>query len=112
MLIKITFDRFVEMLEERRSVFCPNGIDDCVWNYYIGLLRDNDGCNRPTNNDPQIIVDNIYVNGNWGDYSNYTSALETDEEFELRAISEGAVVFPDERIVIYKSPVMEDIIYG
>lgn len=112
MLIKITFDRFVEMLEERRSAFCPNGIDDCVWNYYITLLRDNIGCNKPENNDPQIIVDNLYVNGNWGDYSNYKSAIETDEEFELRAIREGAVVFPDERIVIYKSPVMEDIIYG
>ena len=112
MLIKITFDRFVEMLEKRRLVFCPDGIDDCVWDYYIGLLRDNDGCYRLTNNDPKIIVDNLYVNGNWGDYSNYKSALETDEEFELRAIGEGAVVFPDERIVIYKSPVMEDIIYG
>lgn len=66
MLIKITFDRFVEMLEERRSVFCPNGIDDCVWNYYIGLLRDNEGCDRLTNNDPQIIVDNLFVNGNFG----------------------------------------------
>ena len=112
MLIKITFDRLVEMLEECRSTFCPNGIDDCVWDYYIGLLRDNGGCSHPENNDPQIIVNNMYVNGNWGDYSNYKSALETDKEFELRAISEGAVVFPDERIVIYKSPVMEDIIYG
>lgn len=112
MLIKITFDRFVEMLDERRRVCCPNGIDDCVWDYYIGLLRDNEGCNRPTNNDPQIIVNNIYVNGNWGQYNDCKSARETDEEFELRAISEGATVFPDERIVIYKSPTMEDIIYG
>lgn len=40
MLIKITFDRFVEILEERRAVFCPNGIPACVWDYYIDLLRD------------------------------------------------------------------------
>lgn len=83
-----------------------------VWDYYIGLLRDNVGCYNIKNNDPQIIVDNLYANGNWGDYNNYKSALETDEEFELRAIREGAVVFPDERIVIYKSPVMWEIIYG
>ena len=112
MLIKITFDRFVEMLEERRQLFCGDNMPDCVWDYYINLLRDNEGCDRIKNNDPQIIVDNLFVNGDWGDYSNYKSALETDEEFELRAISEGAVVFPDERIVIYKSPVMEEIIYG
>lgn len=112
MYIEIEWDLFEELLDERRKLFCDECIPDCVWNYYIDRLKDNGGCHLSCNNYPHVIVDNLYINGNWGDYSDYKSALESDDEFELRAISEGAIVFPDERIVIYKSPVMENIIYG
>jgi len=35
------------------------------------------------NNRPDIVVDNVIINGDWGDFDNYKQKFETDEDFIL-----------------------------
>ena len=48
-----------------------------------------------------VVVDNIAVNGDYGDFDDYKKDGESDEDFIDRAEGEALRVFPEERFVIY-----------
>lgn len=110
--VEVPWELFESLLEARRAEFCPDGIPDCVWDYYINKIKDNYGCTNPKNNDPKVIVDNMHINSSWGFFSEYRTALESQQEFELRMLVQGAEkICPEDSIVIWSSPVMDNIIY-
>ena len=111
MFIPVDFDVFVGMCENRRSEFCGDNLPDCVFDFYMEKIKENHGCRNPENNHPSIIVDNIYVNGGWGEICEYQRKDESFDDFKKRISAEGGKVFADENIVIGFSPVMLDIIY-
>ena len=111
MFISVDFDVFVEACENRRAAFCGDSLPDCVFYFYIEMLKKNNGCVTPQNNDPIILVDNIYINGDWGEINEYKQINESDLDFETRINAIGGRVFWDENLVVGYSPVMFDIIY-
>lgn len=111
MFIPVDFDVFVGMCENRRSEFCGDKLPDCVFDFYMEKIKKNHGCRNPENNDPAIIIDNIFVNGNWGEIGEYFRVGESIADFKRRITAEGGKIFDDEKIVVGFSPVMFDIIY-
>jgi hypothetical protein len=111
MNIPVNFDVFVEMCEKRRYEFCGDNLPDCVFYFYMEKIKENNGCFNHKNNDPIILVDNIYVNGAWGEIQKFKQINESDSEFKTRINAIGGRVFWDENLVIGYSPVMDDLIY-
>lgn len=73
-------------------------IPDCLWNYIDGCVDDAIGWN---DYNPAILIDNIVVNGDWGDFDSYKEENETDEEFIQRVEDSCIDIYPDERIVVF-----------
>jgi hypothetical protein len=76
--ITIDMDIYIDMLEMRKDEVEPLGwtIPDSVWNYAVKLIRD---CGiSPEYTSPLYIVDNIAVNGDYGERSKY-GELEDEE---------------------------------
>lgn len=100
--ITISMDLYVEILEQRRKnieEWWQWRIPDIVWDYFIALIED---CGiNPANSDPKYVVDNIAVNGSYGDFSEFMNEGETEEEFIERAEGEALAVFPEEKYVIW-----------
>ena len=111
MFIPVDFEVFTEACEDRRAIFCGDNLPDCVFYFYMDEIKKNGGCKNPANNNPFIIVDNIYINGNWGEISEYQYSGESDFDFEKRIANEGGAVFREAGFVVGFSPVMFDIIY-
>lgn len=111
MFISLDFDVFVKMCEKRRAEFCGNNLPDCVFDFYMDKIKENHGCRNPENNAPELIVDNIFVNGNWGEIGAYFRVGESLTDFKRRITAEGGKIFDDEKIVVGYSQVMFDIIF-
>ncbi len=103
--VKITADDYKNLLDKRRAnieKWFNWVIPDLVWDYFMEYI--DDGCMEyadPEHTTPNYVVDNLAVNGSYGDFDNYKKEGETDEEFIERAEDEALVVFEKERFVIY-----------
>lgn len=98
---EIPDDEYEEMLNQRReeiAQFFGWTIPDLVWDEYIDLCHD---CGFNKSETPMVVVDNIAVNGDYGDFDDYKKDGESDEDFIDRAEGEALRVFPEERFVIY-----------
>lgn len=51
--------------------------------------------------DPMSVIDNVIVNGFYGDFDKYKDEDETDEEFIAREEGNCYKIFPEERFIIY-----------
>lgn len=99
--IDIDVEDYIELLNERRAFVKEHynwTIPDCLWDYFCDLVRE---CGLSGNTDPSFIVDNIAVNGDWGDFDNYKTHNETDEEFMQRVKDKVLYFNKAERIVCY-----------
>lgn len=102
--IEIDVDVYIDLLNERRTYCevhfgwnCP----DCVWDYVMDLIKEIGV--PPEGSDPKYIVDNLIVNGDYGDIDNYKDENETDEQYVERMLKEEEIIeyFPEERIVLF-----------
>lgn len=73
-------------------------IPDIVWDVLEQSVDDQIGF---TNYNPASIIDNVLVNGSYGDFDNYKMEDETDEEFVEREEGNCMYIFPEERFIIY-----------
>ncbi len=74
-------------------------IPDIVWNEIDTCV--DDGSGFACGNNPASVVDNIIVNGDYGDFDNYKNEDESDEDFISRVEDEVYGIYPEERFVIY-----------
>lgn len=73
-------------------------IPDLVWRVIDESIDEKIGF---TGYDPAVVVDNIAINGDYGDFDDYKNDDETDEEFIERVEDSCYQIFPDERFVIF-----------
>ena len=73
-------------------------IPDLVWRVIDESIDEKIGF---TGYDPAIVVDNIAINGDYGDFDDYKNDDETDEEFIERVEDSCYQIFPEERFVIF-----------
>ena len=73
-------------------------IPEEVWEYIDESIDEKIGF---TSYDPSVVVDNIAINGDYGDFDNYKDEDETDEEFINRVEDECIRIYPEERFVIF-----------
>lgn len=81
MNIEIDIQDYIEMLNDRRYFIEKNHnwtIPDIVWDYFINSLEEGI---IPYNTSPSYVVDNIAVNGDYGNFEDMKYPGETDEEF-------------------------------
>lgn len=99
--IEIDIDTYIDMLEERKNnveQWFGWTIPDIVWKYFLELLQE--GC-IPFNSDPHNVIDNLAVNGDYGNFDEYKEENETDEDFIERVQDEVLAIFPEQRFLIY-----------
>ncbi|MCD8208616.1 MAG: hypothetical protein LUD72_11815 [Bacteroidales bacterium] len=101
--VTITMDDYIKLLNARRAEVEPRGwtIPDCVWNYFIEIIEDCGTGDNPQHNSPSYVVDNIAVNGDYGNFDNYKEEGESDEDFIAREQDNCMQIFPEERYIIY-----------
>lgn len=93
-------DTYLQALS-RRAAFVKDWwgeIPDLVWNELEDNVKQKLGF---INYDPMTVIDNVIVNGDYGDFDNYKQEDETDEDFVARVEDEVYRIFPEERFVIY-----------
>ena len=93
-------DTYLQALS-RRAAFVKDWwgeIPDLVWNELEDNVKQKLGF---INYDPMSVIDNVIVNGDYGDFDNYKQKDETDEDFVARVEDEVYRIFPEERFVIY-----------
>lgn len=74
--VEISMDDYISMLEDRRQEVEPRGwtIPDAVWDYAMETIEE---CGvDPDNSSPSYIVDNLAVNGDYGEVSEYGGLLD------------------------------------
>ena len=100
--VEISMDDYISMLEDRRQEVEPRGwaIPDAVWDYAIEAIED---CGvDPEHSSPSYIVDNLAVNGDYGEVSNYGGLLDAISDAErgralfLYEIEDGGSVISPE----------------
>jgi hypothetical protein len=93
-------DTYLQALS-RRAAFVKDWwgeMPDLVWNELENNVKEQLGF---INYDPMSVIDNVIVNGDYGDFDNYKQKDETDEDFVARVEDEVYRIFPEERFVIY-----------
>lgn len=73
-------------------------IPDCLWDYFCELIRE---CGISNDNSPNVVVDNVIINGDWGYFDDYKSKDETDDDFVLRNEDKALYLNQEERIVCF-----------
>lgn len=71
--IEIDVEEYIEMLEARRKYVTSNygwgDMPDCLWDYAMDVFRD---CGvDPKKSSPKYIVDNMLVNGDYGEFEEH-----------------------------------------
>ena len=100
MKIMIDLEDYIKLLDLRREEIKSLNwtIPDVVWNYFIECLRDGI---LPTEIAPSFVVDNIAINGDYGDLDNYVYEGESREEAVERLKNSALFVDTDKNYVIY-----------
>lgn len=100
--IKISMDAYIEALDARRDFVEENygwHIPDIVWDYLIELITE---CGVIySHSSPSYVVDNVAVNGDYGNFREYMNEGESREDFIERAERNALAVFPEEEYVIW-----------
>ncbi|MCD7779994.1 MAG: hypothetical protein LUH05_04910 [Candidatus Gastranaerophilales bacterium] len=99
--ITLALDCYINMLELRREKIEKNfnwSIPNFVWDYFIASIED---YGLYGNADPMYIVDNIAVNGDYGDFDMYKRKNESDEAFIKRVQDDVLYINPENREVIF-----------
>lgn len=73
-------------------------IPDLVWNELMENVDEQLGF---INFSPMAVIDNVIVNGSYGDFDDYKDEDESDEEFIAREEGNCYRIFPEERFIIY-----------
>lgn len=73
-------------------------LPDLVWNELMENVDEQLGF---INFSPMAVIDNVLVNGSYGDFDDYKDENETDEEFIEREEDNCYRIFPEERFIIY-----------
>jgi hypothetical protein len=74
--VEISMYDYLEMLNNRRQEIEPRGwtVPDAVWDYAMEIIEE---CGvDPENSSPSYVVDNLAVNGDYGEVSNYGGLLD------------------------------------
>lgn len=58
-------------------------------------------CGISNDNSPNVVVDNVIINGDWGYFDDYKSKDETDDDFVLRNEDKALYLNQEERIVCF-----------
>ena len=102
-IIKIELDveDYIDLLDQRRNLVEEHynwHIPDCLWDYFCELIRE---CGISNDNRPDVVVDNVIINGDWGYFDDYKSKDETDDDFVLRNEDRALYLNQEERIVCF-----------
>lgn len=73
-------------------------IPDLVWDELMENVDEQLGF---INYSPMAVIDNVLVNGSYGDFDDFKDEDETDEEFIAREEDNCYRIFPEERFIIY-----------
>ena len=101
MKIEIEVDDYIYLLDARRNFVAEHynwKIPDCLWDYFCEVIEE---CGVGSNANPNYIVDNAIVNGDYGDFDEYKDTDESDEDFIERVKDDVFYINPTERIVCY-----------
>ena len=101
MKIEIDVEDYLVLLDERRNFVAEHynwKIPDCLWDYFCSIIEE---CGVGNNANPNYIVDNAIVNGDFGSFDEYKNDNETDEEFIKRVQDDVFYINLTERIVCY-----------
>lgn len=97
-------DVYIEALHSREEFVVNNfewaSIPDHVWEYIEDCVRNNIGFTSP---EPEVVIDNIIVNGSYGDFDEFKDEDQSDEDFIAEREEEGDYIdiFPEDRFIIY-----------
>ena len=97
-------DVYIEALHSRETFVVNNfewaSIPDHVWEYLENCVRDGSGFTNPT---PEAVVDNVIINGFYGDFDEFKDEDQSDEDFIAEREEEGDYIdiFPEDRFIIY-----------
>ena len=53
------------------------------------------------NYSPMAVIDNVIINGSYGDFDDFKDENESDEDFIAREEDNCYRIFPEERFIIY-----------
>lgn len=73
-------------------------VPDRVWDWLDRSVDEQIGFNGYN---PAFIIDNVLVNGSYGDFDDFKDENETDEEFIEREQDNCLEIYPEERFIIY-----------
>lgn len=93
-------DVYIEALH-RREEFVRDAwgsIPDLVWAELEENVTEQLGF---INYNPMAVIDNVIVNGSYGDFDDFKEPTESDEEFIAREEDSCYRIFPEERFIIY-----------
>lgn len=95
-------DIYIEALHAREDFVVRNfewaSIPDLVWEELEENVREQLGF---ISNNPMAVIDNVIVNGSYGDFNDFKDDDETDEEFIAREEDNCYRIYPEERFIIY-----------
>lgn len=110
--VKISWDVFSDLLETRRKnveEWWSWTIEDCIWEWALGLLEETGGLPEPELNAPSYIVDNIAVNSDWQTFDEFRCFEEeardlSDDELMsyLEKRGDYEAFFPEEKIILWR----------
>ena len=73
-------------------------IPDLVWNELMENVDEQLGF---INYSPMAVIDNVIINGSYGDFDDFKDENESDEDFIAREEDNCYRIFPEERFIIY-----------
>lgn len=95
-------DVYVEALHRRESFVVNNfewaSIPDLVWGELEENVEEQLGF---ISYNPMAVIDNVIINGSYGDFDDFKEEEESDEEFISREEDSCYRIFPEERFIIY-----------
>lgn len=92
-------ETYKEALRARLNYF--DGVQempDVVWNWLMDSVDEQIGF---VNFSPDVVIDNVLYNGEYGEFDDYKEEDESDEEFIAREEDNCIAIFPEERFIIY-----------
>lgn len=95
-------DVYIDCLYKRERFVVDNfgwaSIPGLVWEELEETVTDKLGF---INYAPEAVIDNVIVNGSYGDFDEFKDEDETDEEFIEREEDNCFRIYPEERFIIY-----------
>lgn len=91
-------DTYIDALEyTRRISMYGDQIPDVVWDLLIEYVEEGATFRDPY---PLTVVDNVAINGEYGDFDDYKEEGETDEDFISRYEDDCVAIFPEDRFIV------------